>query len=75
MLDELFPSQHLLPLSWERLGRGQNDSYEPLAQVRTRTNEDSENRQETHYFHRNQIGIPREMTDKDGSTLKAWQFL
>ena len=21
-----------------------------------------------------QIGIPREMTDKDGSTLKAWQF-
>ena len=34
-----------------------------------------ESRQQTHYFHRNQIGIPREMTDKDGSTLKAWQFL
>lgn len=55
-------------------GRGQNDSYEPLAQVRTRTNEDSENRQETHYFHRDQIGIPREMTDKDGSTLKVGSF-
>ena len=34
-----------------------------------------ESRQQTHYFHRDQIGIPREMTDKDGSTLKAWQFL
>ncbi|MTG95575.1 hypothetical protein GL282_07170 [Veillonella dispar] len=32
-------------------------------------------RQQTHYFHCDQIGIPREMTDKDGSTLKAWQFL
>ncbi|MBF1763281.1 MAG: RHS domain-containing protein [Veillonella sp.] len=33
-----------------------------------------ESRQQTHYFHHDQIGIPREMTDKDGSTLKAWQF-
>ena len=32
-------------------------------------NEDGENRQQTHYFHCNQIGIPREMTDKDGNLL------
>ena len=45
------------------------DSYEPLAQVRDWTNEDGENRQQTHYFHCDQIGIPREMTDKDGNLL------
>ena len=39
------------------------DSYEPLAQVRDWTTEDGENRQQTHYFHCDQIGIPREMTD------------
>ena len=27
------------------------------------------------FVYRDQIDIPREMTDKDGSTLKAWQFL
>ncbi|WP_234403895.1 RHS repeat domain-containing protein, partial [Neisseria mucosa] len=45
------------------------DSYEPLAQVHNRTNEDDENRQQIHYFHCDQIGIPREMTDKDGNLL------
>ena len=45
------------------------DSYEPLAQVHNRTNEDGESRQQTHYFHCDQIGIPREMTDKDGNLL------
>ena len=45
------------------------DSYEPLAQVHNRTNEDSESRQQTYYFHCDQIGIPREMTDKDGNLL------
>ena len=45
------------------------DSYEPLAQVRDWTTEERENRQETNYFHCNQIGIPREMTDKDGNLL------
>ena len=45
------------------------DSYEPLAQVRDWTTEDDENRQETNYFHCDQIGIPREMTDKDGNLL------
>ncbi|WP_210385465.1 T6SS effector amidase Tae4 family protein, partial [Neisseria sp. HMSC061E12] len=45
------------------------DSYEPLAQVRNRTNEDGESKQQTHYFHCDQIGIPREMTDKDGNLL------
>ena len=33
-------------------------------------NEDSENRQQTHYFHCDQIDIPREMTDRDGNL--AW---
>ena len=47
----------------------QYDSYEPLAQVRNWTNEDGESRQRTHYFHCNQISIPREMTDKDGNFL------
>ena len=45
------------------------DSYEPLAQVRDWTTEDGENRQQTHYFHCDQIGIPREMTDRDGNLL------
>ncbi|MDK7353302.1 hypothetical protein [Rothia aeria] len=36
-------------------------SYEPLAQVRDWTNEDGESRQQTHYFHCDHIGIPREM--------------
>nr|WP_261765209.1 RHS repeat-associated core domain-containing protein [Neisseria sicca] len=45
------------------------DSYEPLAQVRNWTTEDGENRQQTRYFHCDQIGIPREMTDKDGNLL------
>ena len=45
------------------------DSYEPLAQVRNWTNEDGESRQQIHYFHCDQIGIPREMTDKDGNLL------
>ena len=45
------------------------DSYEPLAQVRDWTTEDGENHQQTHYFHCDKIGIPREMTDKDGNLL------
>ena len=45
------------------------ESYEPLAQVRDWTTEDGESRQQTHYFHCDQIGIPREMTDKDGNLL------
>ena len=45
------------------------DSYEPLAQVRNHTNAEGESKQEIHYFHCDQIGIPREMTDKDGNLL------
>ena len=45
------------------------DSYEPLAQVRDWTTEEGENRQQTHYFHCDQIGILREMTDKDGNLV------
>ena len=37
-------------------------------------NEDGENRQQTHYFHCNQIGIPREMTDKDGNLLRFGNY-
>ena len=45
------------------------NSYEPLAQVRDWTTVEDENRQQTRYFHCDQIGIPREMTDKDGNLL------
>ncbi len=45
------------------------DSYEPLAQVRDWTTEEGESKQEINYFHCDQIGIPREMTDKDGNLL------
>ena len=45
------------------------DSYEPLAQVRNWTTEEGESHQQTHYFHCDQIGIPREMTDKDGNLV------
>ena len=45
------------------------DSYEPLVQVHNRTNEEGEGDQQTHYFHCDQMGIPREMTDKDGNLL------
>lgn len=45
------------------------DSYEPLAQIRDWTTEDGEGVQQTHYFHCDHIGIPREMTDKDANLL------
>lgn len=47
----------------------QYDSYDSLAQVRNWTNEDGESRQQTHYSHCDQIGIPREITNKDGNLL------
>ncbi|QEY26160.1 DUF6531 domain-containing protein [Neisseria zalophi] len=45
------------------------DAYEPLAQIRNWTNEEGESYQETNYFHCDQIGIPREMTDSEGKLL------
>ena len=45
------------------------DNYEPLAQILDWTNEDGESWQRTHYFHNDQIGIPREMTDIYGNLL------
>ncbi|MGN6839909.1 MULTISPECIES: RHS repeat-associated core domain-containing protein [unclassified Neisseria] len=45
------------------------DSYEPLAQVRNWTTEDGESHQQIHYFHCDQIGIPREMTDDEGNLV------
>ena len=47
----------------------QYDSYDPLAQVCNWTDEDGESRQQTHYFHCDQIGIPREMTDSEGNLV------
>ena len=48
------------------------DSYEPLAQVRNHTNAEGESKQGNNYFHCDQAGIPREMTDKDGNLV--WQL-
>ena len=45
------------------------DSYGPLAQVHNWTNEEGESGQQTHYFHCDQIGILREMTDIHGNLL------
>ena len=45
------------------------DSYELFVQVRNWTTEDGESRQQTYYFHCDQIDIPREMTDKDGNLV------
>ena len=40
-----------------------------LVQVRDWTTKDGESRQQTHYFHCDQIGIPKEMTDIHGNLL------
>ena len=45
------------------------DSCEPLAPVHNRTNAENENRQQTYYFHCDQISIPKEMTDIHGNLL------
>ena len=49
------------------------DSYEPLAQVRNWTTEEGESGQQTHYFHCDQISIPREIANKDGNLV--WGLL
>ncbi|WP_420794449.1 RHS domain-containing protein [Veillonella rogosae] len=36
-------------------------------------NEDGESRQQTYYFHCDQIGIPREMTDDEGKLVSFLQ--
>ncbi|MFS9037613.1 RHS domain-containing protein [Streptococcus timonensis] len=46
-------------------------THEPLAQVCNWTTEDVESRQQTHYFHCDQIGIPREMTDDKGDLVRG----
>ena len=43
--------------------------YEPFVPVHNWTTEDGESRQRTRYFHCDQIGIPREMTDIHGNLL------
>jgi len=42
------------------------DSYEPLAQIFDNA---KDGKQYLAYFHNDQVGIPREMTDKDGNLL------
>ena len=44
-------------------------SYEPLAQVHNWTTAEGESHQQTHYFHFDQIGIPKEITDIYGNLL------
>ena len=44
-------------------------THESLAQVRNWTNEDGESHQQIHYFHCDQIGIPREMTNSEGNLV------
>ena len=51
-----------------------SDSYEPLAQVCNWITEEGESCQQTHYFHCDQIGIPKEMTDKDGNLLRFGEY-
>ena len=63
LLQEVYPDGRYTYLYTDQ------DSYEPLAQVRNWTTEDGESRQQIHYFHCDQIGIPREMTDKDGNLV------
>ncbi|MBF1197266.1 MAG: RHS domain-containing protein [Fusobacterium periodonticum] len=48
---------------------GHYGTHEPLAQVHDWTTEEGESRQQTHYFHCDQIGIPREIVDKDGNLV------
>ena len=45
------------------------NSYEPLAQVHNWTNEEGESQHQIHYFHCDQIGILREITDIHGNLL------
>jgi len=40
---------------------GHYGTHEPLAQVSNWTNEGGESQQQIHYFHCDQIGIPREI--------------
>ena len=57
-----FPSQHLLPLPWEKAG----EREKRLPQV-FHHNQDEE--QYLAYFYNDQIGIPREKTDIHGNLV------
>ena len=45
------------------------DSYEPLAQIYEWEDEAGETRRQVNYFHCDQIGLPREITDGEGRLL------
>lgn len=53
------------------------DSYEPLAQIHNWTDSEGASHETLFYFHCDQAGSPREMTDKDGNLVwygayRAW---
>ena len=45
------------------------DTRKSLVQVHNWSNEEGKSVQQTHYFHCDQIGIPREMTDGEGNLV------
>lgn len=45
------------------------DSYEPLAQIHNWTNAEGESHETVYYFHCDQAGLPREMTDQNGNLV------
>ena len=47
-------------------------NYEPLAQITTYN--DSDNAREILYYHNDQIGIPREMTDEEGNIVWSGDY-
>ena len=51
-----------------------SDSYDPLTQVRNWTNEDGKSRQQTRYFHCDQISILRDITDIHGNLLLYGEY-
>lgn len=53
------------------------DGYPPVSMesIWAEETEDGESRQQTHYFHCDQIGIPRELTDKDGNLLWFGEYI
>ena len=72
-IEFLWDGSHLLQEvyanGWYTYVYTDTDSYEPLAQIHNYTNEEHETYQEINYFHCDQIGIPREVTDSDGKLL------
>ena len=52
----------------------EQNSYEPLAQIETFRQPEKTNTPIIRYFHTDQIGIPREMTDETGKIIWRGQY-